>query len=42
MKDLKVKERYNMPVTILLILGLVTIIFPLYRDTFPAEDLELL
>ena len=30
MKDLKVKERYNMPVTILLILGLITIIFPLY------------
>ena len=30
MKDLKVKERYNMPVTILLILGLITIVFPLY------------
>ena len=30
MKDLKVKERYNMPVTILLICGLITIIFPLY------------
>ena len=26
----KVKERYNMPVTILLICGLITIIFPLY------------
>ena len=30
MNDLKVKERYNMPVTILLICGLITIIFPLY------------
>ncbi len=30
MNDVKVKERYNMPVTILLICGLVTIIFPLY------------
>lgn len=30
MKDLKVKERYNMPVTILLICGLITILFPLY------------
>lgn len=30
MKDVKVKERYNMPVTILLICGLITIIFPLY------------
>lgn len=30
MNDVKVKERYNMPVTILLILGLITIIFPLY------------
>ena len=31
MKDLKVKERYNMPVTILLILGLITIIFQIGR-----------
>ena len=30
MNDVKVKERYNMPVTILLICGLITIIFPLY------------
>lgn len=30
MNDVKVKERYNMPVTILLILGLITILFPLY------------
>ena len=26
----KVKERVNWPVTILLILGLITVIFPLY------------
>jgi raffinose/stachyose/melibiose transport system permease protein len=30
MKNKKVKERYNLPVTLLLILGLSTIIFPLY------------
>lgn len=30
MNGVKVKERYNMPVTILLICGLITIIFPLY------------
>ena len=30
MKDLKVKERYNWPVTVLLLIGLITIIFPLY------------
>lgn len=30
MEELKVRERYNMPVTVLLILGLITIIFPLY------------
>ena len=30
MSEKKIKERYNMPVTVLLILGLVTIIFPLY------------
>lgn len=29
-KTIKVKERYNWPVTILLILGLITIAFPLY------------
>jgi len=28
--EIKVKEKYNMPVTILLIVGLITIIFPLY------------
>ncbi len=28
--NVKVKERYNWPVTILLILGLITVIFPLY------------
>lgn len=30
MNDVKVKERYNLPVTILLICGLITILFPLY------------
>ena len=30
MGDQKVKERFNMPATVLLILGLITIIFPLY------------
>ena len=29
-EKIKVKEKYNIPVTILLILGLVTIAFPLY------------
>ena len=36
MEDLKVRERYNMPVTVLLILGLVTIIFPLYMTVVIA------
>lgn len=36
MEDLKVRERYNMPVTALLILGLVTIIFPLYMTVVIA------
>ena len=27
---IKVKEKFNWPVTILLILGLITVIFPLY------------
>ncbi|MBM6700584.1 carbohydrate ABC transporter permease, partial [Bifidobacterium pullorum subsp. saeculare] len=30
MAKAKVKERVNWPVTILLIIGLITIIFPLY------------
>ena len=30
MSDLKVKEKYNWPVTVLLLIGLITIIFPLY------------
>ena len=29
-KEIKVKEKVNWPVTILLILGLITIAFPLY------------
>lgn len=30
MGEMKVKERYNWPVTVLLLVGLITIIFPLY------------
>ena len=30
MEDIKVKERFNWPVTILLLLGLFTVLFPLY------------
>ena len=49
----KVKERVNWPITILLILGLVTVIFPLYltvviafkkqyfRNLITAKKLEL-
>ena len=29
-KEMKIKEKVNWPVTILLILGLITIAFPLY------------
>ena len=34
--DVKGKERYNWPVTILLICGLITIIFPLYMTIIIA------
>ena len=35
----KVKERYNWPVTILLITGLITVIFPLYMTVvYCAEE----
>ena len=30
MKTKKVKEKYNNPTTIILIIGLITILFPLY------------
>ena len=32
----KVKERYNWPVTILLIAGLITVVFPLYMTVVIA------
>ena len=32
----KVKERYNWPVTILLIAGVITVIFPLYMTVVIA------
>lgn len=36
----KVKERVNWPITILLILGLVTVIFPLYLTDNLSESLS--
>ena len=36
MKNEKVKEKFNWPITILLILGLVTVIFPLYMTLMIA------
>lgn len=36
MKEIKAKERVNWPVTILLILGLITVIFPLYMTVVIA------
>ena len=30
MEKMKIKERVNWPVTILLLLGLITVVFPLY------------
>ena len=46
----KVNERVNWPITILLIIGLITVAFPLYmtiviafkhlRDLIPSEELE--
>ena len=37
----KVKERYNWPVTILLIAGLITVVFPLYMTVVIALRIRL-
>ena len=38
MEKMKIKERVNWPVTILLLLGLITVAFPLYMRIVSAES----
>ena len=38
MEKMKIKERVNWPVTILLLLGLITVAFPLYAEAMRVTD----
>ena len=38
MEKMKIKERVNWPVTILLLLGLITVAFPLYDNRNCTEE----